>query len=278
MLQPNVGRSRPRLGSTACPRKRFPAFPSPHDPYPWEDRNPRNPRNPGSRETPSARRCVRVAARTTLLRNISPALIRYVCSRRVPHPSITQPICGTPSPRTPAGFTRNGRRARSRRCPSPTDDGATNVDGLYIVGDLTGVPLLKLSANAGTNVIRKIADELEDANDGDGDDETLDVAIIGGGTSGFAAALEAEKKGPEVPRVRGDRAVQHDRQLPQGKADLPLPVRAGDRGRARVPRQVRHQGRPARRPPRADRRERHQVGLRQGQPHRANLRPPRSRA
>ena len=70
-------------------------------------------------------------------------------------------------------------------------DGSTNVDGLYVVGDLSGIPLLKLSVNAGVNVIRKIRDELS----GDPDGGVLDVAIVGGGTSGFAAAREAEKLG-----------------------------------------------------------------------------------
>ena len=37
-------------------------------------------------------------------------------------------------------------------------DGSTNVEGLYVVGDLSGVPLLKLSVNAGVKVVRKLAE------------------------------------------------------------------------------------------------------------------------
>ena len=79
------------------------------------------------------------------------------------------------------------------KLPVVHEDGSTNVPGLYVVGDLTGIPLLKLSANAGTKVVRKIAGEsgFKKAED----EQALDVAIIGGGTSGFAAALEAEKHG-----------------------------------------------------------------------------------
>ena len=80
------------------------------------------------------------------------------------------------------------------RLPIADEHGRTNVDGLYIVGDLTGVPLLKLSANAGVEAVRRVADDLGD-DKGGGDDETLDLAIVGGGTSGFSAALEAEKLG-----------------------------------------------------------------------------------
>jgi thioredoxin reductase/polyferredoxin len=75
--------------------------------------------------------------------------------------------------------------------PVVSDDGSTNVSGLYVVGDLSGIPLLKLSVNAGVRVTRQIDEELKEK----GKDETLDLAIVGGGTAGFAAAREAERLG-----------------------------------------------------------------------------------
>ncbi len=78
------------------------------------------------------------------------------------------------------------------KLPVADPQGRTNVDGLSIVGDLTGVPLLKLSANAGHDAVCRIADELEGEQSQEG---VLDVAIIGGGTAGFSAALAAEEKG-----------------------------------------------------------------------------------
>jgi thioredoxin reductase/ferredoxin len=77
--------------------------------------------------------------------------------------------------------------------PVVNEDGTTNVSGLYVVGDLSGVPLLKLSVTGGVNAVRKIHGELK--GDVAGQDEALDIAIIGGGTAGFAAAKEAEKLG-----------------------------------------------------------------------------------
>jgi thioredoxin reductase/ferredoxin len=82
---------------------------------------------------------------------------------------------------------------KPERLPIVNDDGSTNVTGLYVVGDLSGIPLLKLSVNAGVRVVREIADQL-DGSDSDNDD-VLDVAICGGGTAGFAAAKECEKLG-----------------------------------------------------------------------------------
>ena len=89
--------------------------------------------------------------------------------------------------------------------PVVSGDGSTNVDGLYVVGDLSGVPLLKLSVNAGVKVVRKLAEgdlgsrqqaagNRQEADEGEGG-EVLDIAIVGGGTAGFAAAKEAEAKG-----------------------------------------------------------------------------------
>ena len=78
------------------------------------------------------------------------------------------------------------------KLPLADGQGRTNVPGLYLVGDLTGVPLLKLSANAGVEAARRVAAELDGE---EKQDDVLDLAIVGGGTSGFAAAKEAEKLG-----------------------------------------------------------------------------------
>ncbi len=80
------------------------------------------------------------------------------------------------------------------KLPDVAEDGSTNVPGVHVVGDLTGVPLLKLAADSGARVIRKIA-ESPGFEPGTGDDDVLDVAIVGGGVSGMAAALEARRRG-----------------------------------------------------------------------------------
>ncbi len=76
--------------------------------------------------------------------------------------------------------------------PVVEQDGSTNVPGLYVVGDLSGIPLLKLSVNAGVSVTQALADQLKGQASEDG---VLDLAIIGGGTAGFAAAKQAEASG-----------------------------------------------------------------------------------
>ncbi|MDP7348678.1 MAG: FAD-binding protein, partial [Phycisphaeraceae bacterium] len=81
------------------------------------------------------------------------------------------------------------------KLPRTHEDGSTNVPGLYIVGDLTGVPLLKFSAHTGARAVQTIVTDPAFARRDTSNDQVLDVAIIGGGVSGFAAAREAQKHG-----------------------------------------------------------------------------------
>ncbi len=74
--------------------------------------------------------------------------------------------------------------------PLPRVDGnnRTNVPGVYVVGDLAGVPLLKFSLESGVQTARKIAKEAPA-------EAERDAIIIGAGAAGMAAAREAKKLG-----------------------------------------------------------------------------------
>ncbi len=80
--------------------------------------------------------------------------------------------------------------------PDVGTDGETNLRGVRIVGDLSGIPLLKFSADTGARAVQAI---LREAGFQDGGRHrtaaTLDLAILGGGVSGISAALEAKKAG-----------------------------------------------------------------------------------
>lgn len=80
--------------------------------------------------------------------------------------------------------------------PEVNADGSTAVPGLYVVGDLRGIPLLKLAADSGAKAVATIlADPDFSRLRGTGGDDVLDVAIVGGGVSGISAALAAKKAG-----------------------------------------------------------------------------------
>ncbi len=82
------------------------------------------------------------------------------------------------------------------RFPEVQPDGTTAIRGLYVVGDLTGIPLLKFAADTGARAIGTIASdpsfERRERRPG-----VVDLAIIGGGVSGMSAALEARRRGIE---------------------------------------------------------------------------------
>src|SRR4051812_21413171 len=81
------------------------------------------------------------------------------------------------------------------KLPVSDPNGRTAIPGVWIVGDLTGIPLLKFSSHTGAEAVRGILNAeggRRDAKQGEG---TLDLAIIGAGVAGISAAIEAKKAG-----------------------------------------------------------------------------------
>src|SRR4051812_48987020 len=64
------------------------------------------------------------------------------------------------------------------RLPEVQPDGSTNIPGVYVVGDLTGIPLLKFSADTGTRAVMAIVNHLAPGMPGDTSDGALDILII----------------------------------------------------------------------------------------------------
>ncbi|MCK5407224.1 MAG: NAD(P)-binding domain-containing protein, partial [Candidatus Krumholzibacteria bacterium] len=84
---------------------------------------------------------------------------------------------------------------RVEKLPVVDDSGRTNVRGLYVAGDLRGIQLLKFAADSGARVVQTIADELRGSPDTDTLADLVDLAIVGAGVAGMAAALEARRLG-----------------------------------------------------------------------------------
>ncbi|MCG3196346.1 MAG: Ferredoxin--NADP reductase [bacterium] len=82
------------------------------------------------------------------------------------------------------------------RLPVADERGRTPLRGVYVVGDLTGVPLLKFALDSGVKAVREIASDKTLARERrEAEEGVVDVAILGAGVSGFAAAVEAKKRG-----------------------------------------------------------------------------------
>jgi thioredoxin reductase/NAD-dependent dihydropyrimidine dehydrogenase PreA subunit len=67
---------------------------------------------------------------------------------------------------------------------------SVDVPGLFLAGDLTGLPLIKNAIHQGTRVIDRIAETMPARREGD-----IDVLVIGAGPAGLSAALRAREKG-----------------------------------------------------------------------------------
>jgi len=81
------------------------------------------------------------------------------------------------------------------RLPEVRPDGSTNVPGVYVAGDLTGIPLLKFALDTGARAAQAIARDLSAGPARPPDPTLLDLVIIGAGVSGMAAAAEAKRLG-----------------------------------------------------------------------------------
>ncbi|MBI2479290.1 MAG: NAD(P)-binding domain-containing protein [Planctomycetia bacterium] len=92
----------------------------------------------------------------------------------------------------------------------------SSVRGLYVIGDVTGLPLVKVAANQGVEVIAKMeaAGVFER---GGSDDERLDLVIIGAGPAGLSAAVEAEKRGLKYVVLERNKVASTVRSFPPGK-------------------------------------------------------------
>jgi len=105
-----------------------------------------------------------------------------------------------------------------RSSPTPTRDGATyetNVSGCYIIGDVSGVPLIKNAVKEGAEVVRHIVEELGSKQAESKAD--YDVAIIGIGPGGASAAASAHEAGLRYVALEQTKTLSTIDLYPKGK-------------------------------------------------------------
>jgi NosR/NirI family nitrous oxide reductase transcriptional regulator len=111
------------------------------------------------------------------------------------------------------------------KLPEIREDGTTAVPGVRIVGDLTGVPLLKFSSDSGARAVRAILAEPEFGKARTAaDPDVVDVAIVGGGVSGIAAAMEAKKAGLSFAVFEATEVFSTVANFPKGKPIYTYPT------------------------------------------------------
>ncbi|MDZ4787356.1 MAG: NAD(P)/FAD-dependent oxidoreductase, partial [Blastochloris sp.] len=122
---------------------------------------------------------------------------------------------------------------RVEKLPVMEPDGTTSVEGVRIVGDLTGIPLLKFSADSGARAVQALCLEprFQQSLKLKKNPELFDLAIIGGGISGVAAAMEAQKNGLHFRIFEANQLFSTVSNFPKAKPIYTYPtemVPAGD--------------------------------------------------
>lgn len=102
-----------------------------------------------------------------------------------------------------------------RKVPQRDQKFMTNVPGVYLIGDVSGVPLIKNAINEGGGVIDYIVNDLKSSAKGNAD---YDVAIVGIGPAGLSAAVLAKQRGLSYIAIEQDQVVATIQQTyPGGK-------------------------------------------------------------
>jgi len=101
-----------------------------------------------------------------------------------------------------------------------------DVPGMYVVGDLTGLPLIRNAINQGAHAMRAAAASLGRRASGPRLPDAVDAIVIGAGPAGLAAALEAQVHGIGVLVLEQGSVADSIRSFPRGKLvfDQPLGI------------------------------------------------------
>lgn len=126
--------------------------------------------------------------------------------------------------------------------PRVREDFSTNVPGLYVVGDLAGVPLFKFSADSGARAVRTILADPAFQNrpqpsamdSMSGIEPPYDLVIIGAGVAGMSAALEAKKAGLRFLVVESAQAFSTVHNFLRGKPIYTYPTDMTPAGDLRI--------------------------------------------
>ncbi|MDX1685029.1 MAG: NAD(P)-binding domain-containing protein [Saprospiraceae bacterium] len=83
-----------------------------------------------------------------------------------------------------------GTEKRGVELPHVAQTYETNVNGVYIAGELGGMGLIKNSVEQGRQAVENIAETIEKKGG-----DTLDLVVVGAGPAGISGSLMAKKKG-----------------------------------------------------------------------------------
>jgi len=112
---------------------------------------------------------------------------------------------------------------QTMRVPLVRENFETNVPGVFIVGELSGMGLIKTAVNEGKLVVDHLRQRLGDINAPEGD-EMFDLAIVGAGPAGLSASLTAQQYGLRYITLEQGEIASTIRQYPRQKFLMAEPI------------------------------------------------------
>ncbi|MCA9652097.1 MAG: NAD(P)-binding domain-containing protein [Myxococcales bacterium] len=97
-----------------------------------------------------------------------------------------------------------------------------DTPGLYVAGDLTGLPLIRNAINQGARAARAAAASLRA--EGPGPADALDLVIVGSGPAGLSASLAAAEAGLRTVTLEQGSVAESIRSFPRGKLVFDQPL------------------------------------------------------
>lgn len=110
---------------------------------------------------------------------------------------------------------------RTLRVPLVKENFETNVEGVFIVGELSGMGLIKTAINEGKLVVDHLRQRLNGAV---GDEHMYDIAIVGAGPAGLSASLTAQQYGLRYVTLEQGEIASTIRQYPRQKFLMAEPI------------------------------------------------------
>lgn len=118
-----------------------------------------------------------------------------------------------------------------RKVPRRDTNFMTDVPGVYLIGDVSGVPLIKNAVNEGAQVMEQVIATLNQST-GKAD---YDVAIVGIGPGGLSATVLAKQKGLKYVALEQEIVASTIQNYPAGKYVFYKPDSVKDKGGIPVP-------------------------------------------
>jgi thioredoxin reductase len=103
-----------------------------------------------------------------------------------------------------------------RKVPNRDARFMTDVSGCYIVGDVSGTPLIKNATNEGSDCVKFIHDELRNGAPPEPKAE-VELVIVGVGPAGLSAAITAQRLGLSYAAIEQDKVLATIEAYPANK-------------------------------------------------------------